>query len=298
MSFAAPDARDGEGWPNLFIAGVPKAGTRSLAYALGGHPDVFVPYVDCPRFFLNLDIDTSRARFFRITQTEEEYLALFAPGHGSRYRCDASVEYVFHEDCMLRIRDVSPDARLIVILRDPVDRAYSHYLNDVREGLETRTFLDAVRDQIEAPEAQPWPSRYVAYGHYLEGLTHAREIFGSRLLIVSFEEIATAGDIVLTRVADFLDLDREGLPTALGHHNRAAMPRSEVARRLMGSGSLRRASRVLLPPAVRRAARRGLVGGEPPTMDESARALLVDEYREERSALAELLGREPDWSFA
>ncbi len=293
------DIRNGrDGWPNLFIAGVPKAGTRSLAYALGEHPDVFVPYVDCPRFFLNLDIDKSRARFFRITQTEEEYLSLFASGHGSRYRCDASVEYVFHEDCMLRIRDVSPDARLIVILRDPVERAYSHYLNDVREGLETRTFLDAVREQIDTPDVQRWPSRYVAYGHYVEGLRYAREIFGSRLLIVSFEEIATAGDAVLTRVAEFLDLDREGLPTALGHHNRAAMPRSELARRLMASGSLRSVGRVFLPPAVRHAVRRGLVGGEPPKMDESARALLVDEYREERSALAELLGREPDWSCA
>jgi len=209
------------------------------------------------------------------------------------------VEYVFHEDCMLRIRDVSPGARLIVVLRDPVERAYSHYLNDVREGLETRTFLDAVREQIEAPEAQPWPSRYVAYGHYVEGLKHARAIFGSRLLIVSFEEIATAGDAVLAHVAEFLGLDREGFPEALGHHNRAAMPRNELARRLMGSGSLRSVSRVLVPARVRQAVRRGLMGdGEPPKMDESARALLVDEYRDEHSALAELLGREPDWSFA
>jgi hypothetical protein len=298
LSVDSPNGSGEEGWPNLFIAGVPKAGTRSLAYALGEHPDVFVPYVDCPRFFLNLDIDKSRARFFRITQTKEEYLSLFASGHDSRYRCDASVEYVFHEDSMLRIRDVSPDARLVVILRDPVERAYSHYLNDVREGLETRTFLDAVREQIKTPEAQPWPSRYVAYGHYVEGLRHAREIFGSRLLIVTFEEVATAGDAVLSQVAEFLGLDREGFPATLGHHNRAAIPRNELARRLMGSGSLRRVSRVLVPPGARHAVRRALVGGEAPVMDEWSRALLVDEYRDERSALAELLGREPDWSFA
>lgn len=293
-----PRARREDRWPNLFIAGVPKAGTRSLAHALGAHPDVFLPYVDCPRYFLDLDIDKSRAQFFRITQTEDEYLSLFDQGREARYRCDASVEYMFHRDSMLRLREASPEARLVVVLRDPVERAYSHYLNDVREGFETRSFLEAVSDQLDDPWNQEWPSRYVAYGHYVDGVRNAQEIFGSRLLVLFFEEVVADGDATLSRLADFLDLEREALPAELGHRNRAAMPRNELARRVMGSGSIRRVGRVLAPAAVRHAVRSALVGAEPSRMDEVARDLLVKEYLEGRAALADLLGREPDWSFA
>lgn len=276
---------------------MPKAGTRSLAHALGAHPDVFLPYVDCPRYFLKLDIDTSKARFFRVTQTEDEYLSLFDQGRGARYRCDASVEYMFHRESMMRLREASPDARLIVVLRDPVERAYSHYLNDVREGFEKRSFVEAIRDQLNDPWKQQWPSRYVAYGHYVDGLKDAREIFGSRLLVLFFEEVVADGDGALSQLAEFLDLDRGALPGELGHRNAAAMPRNELARRVMGSGSIRRIARLLAPAGMRHAVRGALVGAEPPRMDDVARDLLVKEYIDGRAALGEILGREPAWSF-
>lgn len=290
-----PRPRQADGrWPNLYLGGVPKAGSRSLADALGAHPDVFVPVLDCPRFFLDLRLEKSRARFFRVVQDEGEYLALFDPGRDARYTCDSSVEYMFHEDSMRRIRAVSPHARMIVILRDPVQRAYSHYLNDVREGLETRTFEEAVKQQIADPGAQPWPSRYVAYGHYPDGLQAAMSIFGDDLLVLLFEELIK-GAKVLAEVAAFLDLPLEGFPPALGHLNRAAVPRGPLAGRLMGSSALRDAGRLVVPRPLRPVARRLLVGGAPPTMEDSARRLLVEEFRQDHLAVAELLGHEPRW---
>lgn len=286
-------------WPNLYLGGVPKAGSRSLAEALGAHPDVFVPVIDCPRYFLDLDIDRSRARFFRVVQDEDEYLALFEPGHDARYLCDSSVEYMFHEQALHRIREVSPHSKLIVILRDPVRRAYSHYLNDVREGIEKRTFEEAVRDQIAAPDAQPWPSRYVAYGHYPQALRNALSIFGEDLLVLLFEELTQRGDEVLAEVGDFLDLSPGAFPRSFGHLNRAAVPRGRLAGRAMGSLALRTIGRFLVPTALRPAARAVLVGARPPALQDSARELLVQEYRPDVEQVAELLGREPPWpSFA
>lgn len=282
--------------PNLFIAGVPKAGTRSLTEALGANQDVYVPFVDCPRFFLDLDIDRAKAEFFRVIQDEEEYLALYAPGGNARYRCDSSVEYVFHPEAMERIRELSPDARAIVVLRDPVQRAYSHYLNDVREGIERRTFVAAVRDQRANPDV-PWPSRYVAYGHYAAGLARAFEIFGADLHVVLFEEMTRDPGCVLAGVAEFLDLARGDFPAeAFGHRNRAELPRGELAGRAMGSLALRRVGRRLVPPALRPLARSAFVGRPAPSMDSDAQALLLEEYREEPGSVAALLGREPQWA--
>ena len=286
-------------WPNLYLGGVPKAGSRSLAEALGSHPDVFVPVVDCPRFFLDLDIDRSRARFFRVVQHEDDYLNLFEPGHDARYLCDSSVEYMFHEEALRRIREVSPRSKMIVLLRDPVRRAYSHYLNDLREGIETRTFEEAVRQQIADPGAEPWPSRYVAYGHYPDGLRNAMAIFGDDLLVLLFEDLTRQGDVALGQVAEFLDLPSRGFPTLLGHLNRAAVPRGQLAGRMMGSSALRTVGRLLVPPVLRPAARAVLVGAAPPGLEDSVRRLLVDEYRPDVGQVAELLGRELPWtSFA
>jgi hypothetical protein len=295
VTAASSTVQVADAWPNLFLAGVPKAGTRSLTYALGGHPDIFVPYVDCPRFFLGLDIDDAKAEFFRVVRGEEAYIGLYAPGRTARYRCDASAEYVLHPDALQRIHAAMPGARLIVVLRDPVERAYSHYLNDVREGLETRPFLDAIRQQIDAPGATPWPSRYVAYGHYAEGLAYAFDTFGRSVHVVLFEEMAADSSAVLAGIAAFLGVSRGGFPQELEHANRAAVPRGPLARRAMGSLALRRAARSLVPPKVRPTFRHLLAGAEAPRMEDDARNLLIEHYTGESEAVSRLIGRIPDW---
>ena len=136
---STPDAAG----PNLFVVGAVKAGTTSLWTHLDAHPDVFMSRPKEPHFF-------SRARMpaDQLVKDPVEYAGLFARGAALRYRGDASPSYLWDPDSPARIKEAVPDARIIISLRDPVDRAYANYLGHIREGLDPRTFRDAVRAEL------------------------------------------------------------------------------------------------------------------------------------------------------
>lgn len=284
-------------WPNLFLAGAPKSGTRSLLSALGSHPDIFVPARDQPRFFTGLDFDARWARFFDIAQSEDDYLGIFRGQAHLRYRCDGSPEYLFHSEAVERIRAAEPNAKAVVVLRDPVDRAYSHYLNDVRAGTERRSFAQAVREQLSGADSQPWPSCYLRYGHYGQALRDAKRIFGEDLHVIFFEELTTAAATVLDELVAFLGLQRTlSSHASLPHLNESAVPRGELARRLLGSPSFRRIARAVSTKNARPLLRKLLVSTrDAPAMERETRSLLIEEYAAEPDAVAQLFGRRPRW---
>jgi len=284
-------------WPNLFILGVPKAGTRSLVSALTAHPQVYVPAHHQPRFFIDPEVDRRWAGFFDLVQREDKYLALFRGHDEAPYCCDASPEYMFSAEAMHRIRQVEPTSKAIVLLRDPVDRAYSHYLNDVREGLEKRTFLQAIREQLSGVDPQRWPSRYVHYGHYEQALRDASAIFKENLYVIFFEKLTSDPLTELSGLAEFLSLDFEGFHArGLRHLNEAAVPRGEISRHLLGSPLFRRLARAITPRRERPLFRRLFVSPKAvPPIDPQARGLLIREYAGEADAVAAVLGRHPAW---
>ena len=118
-------------WPNLFIPGVEKGGTTSLWQHLDAHPDVFMSEVKEPSFFIP---DRHEA-----AKTEARYLSLFE-GREEAWLGEASVRYFYDELAPGRIREAAPDGRILIILRNPVDRAYSAYWGTVRSGYERRSF--------------------------------------------------------------------------------------------------------------------------------------------------------------
>ncbi len=117
-----------EVWPNFFIVGVAKAGTTSLAAWLRQHPEVFISKLKEPRYFSH---DLADPGVHNVVRSREAYLALFARSGRYKARGEASTSYFTHwRHVPERIKEVVPEARIIILLRDPVERAYSSYLND------------------------------------------------------------------------------------------------------------------------------------------------------------------------
>ena len=133
-------------WPNLFVVGAARAGTTSLWRYLDRHPEIWMAQVKEPNFFsqvrrpLNPDV-----------HDEASYLRLFAPGGGCKVRGEASVSYFWAEDVPARIKRVNPEARILISLRDPVERTYSGYWYLVRIGEENRPFSQVLQDALEEP---------------------------------------------------------------------------------------------------------------------------------------------------
>src|SRR5215469_4673603 len=133
-------------WPSFFIIGAANSGTTSLYGWLKQHPEIFMPALKEPHYFSQIR-PSYEQRYLRTYVTDSRaYLKLFCRGACSRAIGEASPSYLFDREAPLRIRSVVPHAKIIVLLRDPLERAQSHYLMDVREGVQERTFDEAVKD--------------------------------------------------------------------------------------------------------------------------------------------------------
>ena len=119
---------DGSGVnPNFFLLGPPKAGTTAVAAALGRHPQVFMSDPKEPNHFLYAGGNPHILPLDRNVPDRDDYLALFAGAKDALIRGEASPYYICVDHCAQEIARFAPDAKLMVILRNPVERAFSAY---------------------------------------------------------------------------------------------------------------------------------------------------------------------------
>lgn len=194
--------------PDFLILGAQKAGTTALYAYLREHPDLTGPLWKEVSFF-----DRHFARGVAW------YRGNFPLRSRGRIVGEASPSYLFHPLAPARAAAVVPEARLIVLVRDPVERAYSHYRHEVALGRESLAFEDALDreeerldGELERMGADPryfshawWKHTYLARGRYAEQLERWLARFPSeRLLVVSNDELAARPGETYGRVLAFL----------------------------------------------------------------------------------------------
>jgi len=229
--------------PSFFIAGNSKSGTTALFRFLDAHPDVFMSEPKEPNYFAtDFCNDPNPAGSFH-PQTEDEYLALFEPAGPAQLCGEASACYLYSQAAPAAIAKFAPDARIIVILREPVAFLASYHLqmlqNPVTEGETERDFATALALEAERragnvprgcliPELLYYRER-VRYAHHLERLY---ESFDRRqVLVLIYEEYERDNRAAYREVLEFLGLD-PGFEPDFERHNEGAKLRS---RRLQGA---------------------------------------------------------------
>lgn len=124
--------------PNFFIVGAPKCGTTSLYAQLQSHPQIFMPAVKEPAFLAD-DMYQPKPG----TTSLEQYLGYFAPARPGQLVGEASTNYLFSRVAALRIREFAPDARIVAMIRDPVELMHSFHAQLVYQGVETLEDFEA-----------------------------------------------------------------------------------------------------------------------------------------------------------
>jgi hypothetical protein len=199
--------------PDFLIAGVPKAGTTALHAALVRHPGLFLPAVKEPKFFLSDgrppatggpgDVQTYQEHVWR----RPDYEALFDPAPPGTLRGEATPFYLYDHSAHDRIQALIPQAKLILLLRDPVDRAHSNWTHLWNAGLEPEAdFLAACRAE-EQRRADGWADfwHYIALGQYGRQVQHLFKVFPrEQVLLLRYRDLKDAPDGTLDRVCDFL----------------------------------------------------------------------------------------------
>lgn len=288
-------------WPDFFIAGVVKAGTTSLTEYLGQHPDIFMSPVKEPHFFSRVQPAPHLRFFYPHIADQQEYLELFVQAREDQVLGEASTSYFWDRKTPQRIRMVAPEARFVILLRDPITRAHSHYLNLVREGIEKRTLPEALHEELSQPDKPTaWgvDSLYVDCSLYAGRLQRFFDLFGThKVRVLIFEEFIEDPLASVKSVFSFLGVEErrsERIQTAV--HNPYARPRNWLTTRILGSGWSRRVGRVLLSNKGRRWARNLLLlRDEKPPLDEHSRDLLGDVFDRDVRACEKLLGRRLPW---
>lgn len=285
-------------FPNTFIVGAAKAGTTSLHHYLGQHPQVFMSAWKEPHHFADIAIDPRQSHMMRRYADEHAYRALFAGAGNRPVIGEASPSYLWDPGAAARIRARVPDARIIVLLRDPVQRAFSHYWMDVREGLQSQAPLAAFRDDHALP-GKRWGGKghlYVELGLYARQLARYCEAFPrAQIRVYLFDELQSQPQAVLADLAAFLDIDPRPMSAVdtTEPRNPYARPRSAWAGGLMRQAWLRQAAQHLVPARLRRGVRDRLLlkRDAKPQADRDAIAWLSAIYAPELDALERLLGR-------
>ena len=202
--------------PNAFIIGAAKCGTTSLWLHLDAHPEISFSTDKEPAFFVREDY----------REELDSYERLFRPAPVRGEASTLYTTYPVYEGVPSRMQNVVPDARLIYIVRDPIERAVSHYIEQFARGSEDRRPDEA----LTAPESH---NLYVAASLFATQVQQYLECFdASQLLIVDQAELRDDPESTLREIYAFLGVDPGFRPPHLGEQVR----RTEERRRLTGVG--------------------------------------------------------------
>ena len=222
--------------PDFFIAGAPKAGTTAVHAALARHPSLFMSGVKEPKFFLSDgppparggpgDVQTYREHVWR----RDDYEALFRPAPAGVLRGESTPFYLYRVDAQRRIRALIPDAKLIVILRDPVERAHSNWTHLWSAGLDpVGDFVLACAEEqrrIDAGWADFW--HYTALGRYGEQLEHLYTVFpAGQVFVFRYRAMVENPAQVLDRICAFLGVP-QGILAEVPRENVTAHPQHSL----------------------------------------------------------------------
>jgi hypothetical protein len=279
--------------PNLFVVGAAKAGTTALWKHLDMHPDIFMSRLKEPHFF-----SRGGTPGLPLVKDPVAYAELFVGGAGHRYRGEASPSYLWDSETPTRIREGAPDARIVISLRDPVERAYANYWTHVGLGVEKRTFSAAVHEELAADDVDlaATPAPHVARGFYAEQVARYLEAFGDATIVLLFDEFVA--DVRGTMSSVFARLRLDPMPANTldpAPVFRFQLPRNAAFGALLRVPGLRRAGDLVLRGSVRARVDRIVFNVEKPKLDPELRRLLRKVYAPHDALLRDVLGRSLPW---
>ena len=300
--------------PDFLIIGSPKAGSTALHVALAQHPDLFLSNPKEPKFFMceQARPDPAQQKGPGDAHSAQEwvwersaYEGLFADAPAGALCGESTPFYLWDTASHERIRALIPDVKMIAVIRDPIDRAYSNWGHLWCDGLEPESdFLAACAlepARVEAGYAPFW--RYLETGLYGRQLEHLYGIFPQeQVFVLRYRQLIDNTSAVLDEICAFL-----GVPTGLV----STIPKSNVSnwvpdtpvnrvlQKTMRAGA---AAGAHLPPQVWRQVQRPLLaalyqgGGRRPSLSVDDRKTLLPYFADDNALLGQLTGIDfSDW---
>tara|TARA_B110000459_G_scaffold31112_1_gene31869 strand:- start:1872 stop:2732 length:861 start_codon:yes stop_codon:yes gene_type:complete len=230
---------------DFFIVGAPKAGTTSLYKYLNQHQDVVMSSVKEPNYFSNEELESQDLYYASKNITDEkDYHSLFQTNGEKKKLGEASVSYLFYPKVSKRIFTYNKDAKIIIILRNPVDRAYSHYKMDFRLGFVKRDFEDLVLNNNQ--EGSLFYQQYIDLGLYhLQVKSYIDEFGSTNVCVMFYEDLKKDRATFVNNIFSFLNLKSDSNINFNLKYNKSKLPSNNFMRYLYSISLVRKTASFL-----------------------------------------------------
>jgi len=225
--------------PSFIIVGVARCGTTSLFHYLNQHPEIGMSKRKEPKYFSSLDLDLPHVGpgddtvYSTVITDEKEYDDLFTNLEAYKIIGEGSSDYFYyHKTVISRIKEKLGDVKILVCLRNPIDRAYSAYNNLIRDSRETLEFYDALELEDERMAKNwDWMWHYKKGGLYTEALKHYQQEF-TQVKVILFDDLQSNPKNVLDDIFVFLDVDRDVSIDVSIKYSHSGKPRNKLIEKL------------------------------------------------------------------
>ncbi len=283
--------------PDIYIMGTQKSATTTLYDWLAQHPEIYAHPLakDYPYFSNDITHSDGPDLFYSFAINAPDYLSVLG----------GEVNAMYTPTGPQRMHGVMPSARLIAILRNPVDRFFSAYSYAVERLLEDRDLEQAVRDELAGQEYAPEDALqrdYLAHGQYARQMKKVYQFFSpDQVKVVIFEELKHDPIKILRDIFQFVSVSESFMPNMAVKNQTKGGSRfrliTQITHGRPSSMLVRNLGRALIPFSLRTSIRRKLVAynrinKQKLEFTESARKTLVDYYKNEVDEVEILLNRE------
>ena len=291
--------------PNFLIIGAAKSGTTTLYEWLDRHPQIYMSPVKETNFFalenIKLDIfkDTVHQGYSKTFKTTiTEYREQFTGVSNEVAIGEASPSYLYYPQAASRIKHYVPNVKLIAILRNPVERAYSNFVHHLRDNLETTTdFAEALKLEPERiSDNWWWGFHYLNAGFYSVQLKRYLAQFDrGQIKIYLFEDLKNNPDATVKDLWQFLQVDdRVKLPLG-DRKNVTGIPKNRFFYNFLTTKNIfKEPLKLIVPPSIRDRIVTTLKNKtlQKPQLSPEIRSQLIEAYREEIEQLQSLIKRD------
>jgi hypothetical protein len=305
--------------PNFFVVGVVKGGTTSLYHYLTQHPDVYLPHIKETNHFsandiseqdflkgyaqdVKIDLDkyikSGMTETIHIAHVNEDrhYKALFSKVGQEKAIGEISNSYMICPSAAKAIHDFNPEAKILVILRNPIRRAWSQFLMNLREAKsDADNFIQELEnDHAQNPKGWGVNHQYLELGKYSDQLKRYFDLFGKeRVLPIFFEDYKKDPEDVLAGICAFLEIEDSFVFDFSEKSNASALPRNASLNRFLVNSGIMSTAKKLTPKPLRQKLAGAMYSEKNiPTLQEADAKWLRDYYQAEVTQLSELLEKD------
>lgn len=292
--------------PTFICAGGAKCGTTSLYEYLKQHPQIFLPDQKELHFFSYPELKKQpegpgmREVLKGLCKTQEEYAGHYKKAKKGMISGDISPSYLVFPEAIPRMKAFLENPKIIIMLRDPVDRVFSQYMHLRRAAREELTFEKALEAE-EQRKASNWGDmwHYTASGFYFEHVSNYINAFGrDNVMVILSHEMRKNPDKILQEVFQFIGVDPNFKVNTSEEFNRSGLPKSLFIARLTDASSFANLAKKIIPRKFGASLKRwiqNLNTGDKEVINPDTVQKLRSLYTEDIKKLETLIGKETGW---